>query len=453
MRFRALAAGVVVAACAASPEVRPQHVLSVDTDLPALGTPGVNVLAAVDTLRIDVYALDDMRLVSTRDFVVSDVSNWPLTLGVAGAARVRLRAYRARTATPSTLEPDPALTVDRLVDLSTPRVGVDVTQVVLRGDCIGYPADLGRGLSCIDGASLHGLASSGLGPPSASSQVGSWPGAVARPCTARAPEADVACIPGGYDIVGQSDLLGIKNQRLEAFPVRPVIVGAVYMDRTEYTVGRFRRQLARPWLPAAHMPDLPSNASPVLQYCTFIGADDGGNDVLPLNCVDSFLAAELCALDGGQLPSEAEWEHAARGGDGRTYTWGAEPPRCCTASTSRDPTVDGGAVCLGKPVVEPVGSHPGNASCLGDVTPRGIVDLGGSLSELTRDRFASAGQAWSIGLARDPVSVAPIANFVAKGGNFSAGVELTRPAYRDEVAQTLRASIQGFRCVYRGESP
>lgn len=452
MRFRALAAGVVVA-CAASPEVRSQYVLSIDTDLPALGTPGVNVLAAVDTLRIDVYAPDDMRLVSTRDFVVSDASTWPLTLGVAGAARVRLRLYRARTASPSTLEPDPAITIDRLLDLSTPTAGVELRQVVLRGDCIGHAADVAQGLSCVDGASLRGPAASGLGPPGASSRQGSWPGAIARPCTAPPPQVDAACVPGGYDIVGQSDLLGIKSPRLEAFPVRPVIVSAMYMDRTEYTVGRFRRQLARPWLPTAHMPDVATPAATALLYCTFRGGGDASGDLLPLNCVDSFLAAELCALEGGQLPSEAEWEHAARGGDGRSYVWGAEAPSCCTASTSRDPTVDGGAVCPFQPVVEPAGAHRGKASCAGDVTAEGILDLGGSLSELTRDRFASAGAAWPPGVARDPVSVEPVVDFVAKGGNFSAGTELTRPAYRDEVARTLRSYIQGFRCVYRGESP
>lgn len=453
MRFRALAVGVVVAACAASPEVRPQHLLSIDTDLPASGTPGVNPLLAVDTLRIDVYDVGGVRLVSTRDFAVNDPSSWPLTFGVSGAARVRLRAYQARTAAPSNLEPDPATTVDRLVDLPSPGPGVESAQVVLHGDCIGRPSDVALGFSCVDGASSRGPASSGIGPPAPGSRLGSWPGALSRPCTAPAPAADAACVPGGYDIVGQSNLLGIKVPDLEPFPVRPVVLSALYMDRTEYTVGRFRRQLARPWLPRATMPDLPRADADSLVYCTFRGADDPSSDQLPLNCVDSLLAAELCALEGGELPSEAQWEHAARAGDGRAYPWGAGAPRCCTVSASRDPRVDGGAVCPADPVVEPVASHRGNASCVGDVTAQGIFDLGGSLTELVRDRFAPPAEAWLPGLARDPVSIAPTADIVAKGGNFSAGVEFTRPAYREAVDQKARSSIEGFRCIYRGEAP
>lgn len=451
-RSGALAAAVV-AACAASPAVRPQHVLSIDTDLPAGGTPGANVLAAVDTLRVDVFTVDGARLVSTRDFVVSNPSSWPLSLGVAGAARVRLRAYRARSAAPSNLDPDPAITLDRLVDLPTPRVGVAATQVVLRGDCIGRPSDLAAGATCIDAASLRGAASSGLTAVNPGSQQGSWSGAHVRPCTAPAPPLDVACVPGGYDVVGQSELLGVQGPRLEPTPLRPVVVRAIYMDATEYTVGRFRRQLARPWVPRSRMPASSVPGSNALEYCTFRDADDATADLLPLNCVDALLAAELCALEGGELPSEAEWEHAARGGEGRPYTWGDGAPACCTASTSRDPRVTGGAVCTGGAIVEPVASHRGSRTCLGDVTPQNIFDLGGSVSELMRDRFATPELAWPPGLARDPVCTGPTSDVVAKGGNFSAGVELSRPAYRRAVGQNARSSLEGFRCVYRGEVP
>ncbi len=451
-RFRALAAGVVVA-CGARPEARPQHVLSVDTDLPLLGAPGASTLAAIDTLRIDVYEPDGSRLVSTRDFVMSEASSWPLSFGVAGAARVRLRAYRASTAAPSNLEPDPPLTVDRLVDLPAPDAVARTTQVVLRGDCIGHPAVLSAGLTCIDGSGLRGPASSGLGPPAQGSQSGTWSGARVRPCTTPPPSGDTTCVPGGYDVVGQSNLLGVQNPDLEPFPLRAVILSAIYMDRVEYTVGRFRRQLARPWQPSAQMPALPNTDSNVFRYCTFRGPDDDADDPLPLNCVDWALAVELCALDGGELPTEAQWEHVARAGDGRTYAWGAEEPRCCTTSASRDPSVDGGAVCPFAPVVEPAGAHPGSASCVGDVTPGGVLDLGGSVSELTRDRFASAATTWPPGVVRDPVSTQPVRDLVTKGGNFSSGVEFTRPAYRRSVGERSRSSLEGFRCVYRGERP
>jgi formylglycine-generating enzyme required for sulfatase activity len=91
----------------------------------------------------------------------------------------------------------------------------------------------------------------------------------------------------------------------------------------------------------------------------------------PVVNVTWYEAAAYCASVGGRLPTEAEWERAARGTVGRKYAWGDEPP-----DPSRANYVE---TKVGKPT--PVGLFPRGA------TPEGIQDLAGNVSEWTADWY------------------------------------------------------------------
>ena len=92
----------------------------------------------------------------------------------------------------------------------------------------------------------------------------------------------------------------------------------------------------------------------------------------PVTGVSWHQARTYCAWVGGRLPTEAEWEKAARGTDARRYPWGNEPP-------TRERAVFGMRMNVGQP--EPVGSHPSGAS------PYGALDMAGNVWEWTESVY------------------------------------------------------------------
>lgn len=457
MHVRVPSASVVVAllACAAcavlagcpTPETRPQTVLVVDTDLPAWGDPRPrNDLAAVDSLRIDVFDPSGKNLRATRELLVANPSDWPLSFGIVGPARVRLHLYRAS----ASANVDSPVFVDRLIDLpgpTDPARPIERVRVQLRGDCLGRAASVENGRTCVDAGTLDGFANvvstSGTLDPSSPSEIGTWRAAKVWPCR-QASRNGALCVPGGFVVLGDARFAGLVQD--EPFPLRMATVPPLYFDETEYTVGRFRARLSAGFV---LQPSMVQEAAPVPFFadCSFLGAGDASHDAYPLNCLVPALAAELCALDGGRLPTEAEWENAARGpGLGRTFPWGEDGPDCCTASVSR-----GVGVCKGERL-EPVGSHRPKASCVGggDLSVDGLLDLGGSVQELTSERMSSAADCakqWGPGIEESGTCIGPDGpKTLAKGGDFSAGFNISASALRHPVQGV--ASTVGFRCVH-----
>lgn len=212
-------------------------------------------------------------------------------------------------------------------------------------------------------------------------------------------------IPGMVFIPAGTFQMGSSTSGCEAHerPAHQVTLSAYYIDRTEVTLGAYRACVAagRCQLSmTAHTRYGDSFPEMMAQWSQFCNRQA---DTHPVNCVDWEGARAYCQWRGARLPTEAEWEYAARGNDGRTYPWGNADPvgnagrpatRLNSVGEEFAPYMNqhggspGGGMYVvrpsefgndGFPTTAPVGSFPAGAS------PFGLLDMAGNVGEWTAD--------------------------------------------------------------------
>ena len=195
-------------------------------------------------------------------------------------------------------------------------------------------------------------------------------------------------------------------------PSHQVSLSAFEIDATEVTRGAYKACVDAGSCPATADFDTSS-----------AGAAD-----LPVTSVSWDTARAYCQFAGKTLPTEAQWEKAARGGDGRKYPWGNAAPTCALTNM-------GG--CGNSAVA--VGSHPTGAS------PSGALDMAGNVMEWVADWYGDSYYASSP--AADPVGPATGTQRIYRGGGFLGGPLPLRTSGRYATAPDSPLNYGGFRCA------
>lgn len=148
----------------------------------------------------------------------------------------------------------------------------------------------------------------------------------------------------------------------------------------------------------------------------------------PVVCVSWDDANTFCSMMGKRLPTEAEWEMAARGKSGQRFPWGNEEMGCSWANVSG---------CGGE--IKPV-----KAGLLG-MSPYGAYDMVGNVWEWVADWYSS--DYYSSAPQSNPTGPASGHERVMRGGSYNDNMSLLRLSLRMQSAPELRYSNVGFRCA------
>lgn len=223
--------------------------------------------------------------------------------------------------------------------------------------------------------------------------------------------AEMVLIPAGEFWMGCNDKVD-RQCRNDEKPGRRVYLDAFYIDRFEVTNSQYER-----FMKGASQPAPP-----------FWNSKHLNGAAQPVVAVSWSEAEAYCRWAGKRLPTEAEWEKAARGTDGNRYPWGddLDSTKANYASKKAQRTVA-------------VGSYAAGAS------PYGVHDMAGNVHEWVADWYAN--DYYKRAASNNPKGPDSGQRRVLRGGGWDSSAEYVRSSRRDQFDPESRSSISGFRCV------
>ena len=238
--------------------------------------------------------------------------------------------------------------------------------------------------------------------------------------------------PDGMRFVAAGDFEMGSDEKNDERPQRRVGVDAFYIDEVEVTVSAYRAcvNAGRCSVPLkTHSKDREMNW----------GAP--GRSRHPINGVTWFDAQTYCEWMGARLPTEAEWEKAARGPNAQVYPWG-EARATCELAVMWD-----GKELVGceRETTWPVGSKRGGAS------PVGALDMAGNVAEWTADWYAA--DYYAIAPRQNPSGPRIGMQRTTRGASFGFDASMLKATRRLAFAPDYASGDIGFRCAETPKTP
>lgn len=232
-----------------------------------------------------------------------------------------------------------------------------------------------------------------------------------------AEETPMVLIPEGPFWMGRDGIEALEDER----PRHQVWLDAYSMDLYEVSTAQYARFLAATKRP------------PPWQWETVDLSVHGDRPVIGVDWED---AEAYCRWAGKRLPTEAEWEKAARGTDERLYPWGNQTPTASLANFAL------GARFSYSQVLMPVGHYKQGTS------PYGLYDMAGNVWEWVQDWYGA--NYYEVSPERNPQGPEQGQFKVLRGGSWSDLPKYLLTYGRFKLPPATRNSFAGFRCVKSG---